>query len=286
MENKRNNYQTIEAVVMPKFADETREFNIRERENHQTTRMDTFYEKTSSFGKIAVKLPLFLVKEFSLARINSFLNIFVFGFVGLWSLLVLQDPKVSTFSKFFPVFIFILAFYKILSGVLQLMMVLNDTKKIQDDAVKGLKNVPHFIIKVYRTLTIKTVDINWLAWIIYIFGGLFILLTTFYANYIIPLIKVPIKLEGMDDPFSIYSIVRYTLVITFAFHLFYLFWVRARINAINRFYGYEIVNNLEVMEIKKNRHSAWRRGVLLTLIVVGFIFILFKKLISRHRSNG
>ena len=286
MDDKRNNYQTIEAVVMPKFADETREFNIKQRENHEATRLDSFYEKTSSFGKIAVKLPLFLVKEFSLGRINALLNIFGFGFVGLWALLVLQDPKVGTFSKVIPTFVFLFAFYKIVSGVLQLMMVFNDTKKIKDDAAKGLKNVPHFIIKVYRTLTIKTVDINWMSWIIYVIGGLFLLLTSFLTNYIIPLINIPIKLEGLNDPFSIYSIVKYSLAITFFFHLFYLFWVRARINAINRFYGYEIVNNLEVMEIKKNRHSAWRRGVVLTILVLGIIFILFKKLIAKHRSNA
>ena len=286
MDEKRNNYQTIEAVVMPKFADETREFNIKQRENYETTKLDAFYEKTSSFGKIAVKLPLFLVKEFSLGRINALLNIFGFGFIGLWALLVLQDPKVGTFSKVIPTIVFLFAFYKIVSGVLQLMMVFNDTKKIKDDAARGLKNVPHFIIKVYRTLTIKTVDINWLSWIIYVIGGLFLLMTSFLTNYIIPLINIPIKLEGLNDPFSIYSIVKYSLAITFGFHLFYLFWVRARINAINRFYGYEIVNNLEVMEIKKNRHSAWRRGVVLTILVLGIIFILFKKLIAKHRSNA
>ncbi len=269
---------SVEGIVAPGMLNETRELNIKQRKNRKMSVADKFFEKTSTLGIAATEVPIFLVKEFSLARINAYFNILGFGIATLWSFKQIKENLNNFFQMIFPIMIAVLSIYKIFQSLMILSQVYSTTKKIRNNKTGNYKNVPIFITQIYRQLILKRVDINWFGFLYYIFGGLYLWIPKLlHGKSILLFKKIDFNFTGIDQPFSVYNIVKYTIVVMMIVHALYLLWTKHRINVINAFYEHEIVPRIEQDGLIKTRHARWRRGLIIAALIIFIVpYLLYR----------
>ena len=273
---------SIDPIVSKGILNETRELNIQQRKNKKISKIDKFFEKTSTLGVAAVEIPLWLVKEFSLARLNSYALLLIFGSSFTWSALKIKDNLNNFLNLVFPIVIAVFSAYKMIQAIMQLSLVYNDIKKIKNAKNNNYDNVPIFVKKVYRSLIIKRVDINWFSFIYYISAGIYILIPQLLQGKTIPYTIITFEFANIDQPWGVYNVVKYSILVLLLFQLFYLLWTKNRINVIDTFYQYEVVPNLEQIEIKKTRHARWRRVLVVFILTILIVPILISRLLKNR----
>ena len=274
--------KSVDPVVSKGILNETRELNIKQRKSQKMSALDKFFEKTSTLGASAVEIPIWLVKEFSLSRLNSYGLLLIFGSTLVWSILRIRANLDNFFNLIFPILIAILSIYKMIQAILNFSLVYKDSRRIRLAKDSGYKNVPLFVKRTYRTLIIKRVDINWFSFLYYGFSLIYLIIPQLLKGKTIPYSTITFTFANLDKPWGVYNVVKYSLGALFIFHVFYLIWTQKRINTVNNFYQYEIIPNLEQLEIKKTRHARWRRVCVIAIMIALIIPILINRILKNR----
>ncbi|WP_339021528.1 MSC_0882 family membrane protein [Spiroplasma endosymbiont of Atherix ibis] len=246
--------------------------------------------------KSARMMPKEIGKEVRSEKLRIFL-IFLIGLVGI----VTSSIMLAIFYKagnngtyigvkrdqvMYPFFsilllIFSLGFFAI--SLTDFGFIFSNVKKYSRDLYYGKESVPYFITRNYRSLISRAVYLNWIAFCIYIFGaislgimyGLQSQVETFYFLF------WKIQLKSLNSEIQTNIIV---LFVTLTIHILNIVTTRTRKNNIIGYYGYEIIPQQEIKEIRKRANKICMIIFFITLAIILFLIVIPWLIIRKKRG--
>lgn len=155
-----------------------------------------------------------------------------------------------------PILMFILMFIGfifLIVGLIDYSHIRIAVKKYRGDVLMGVEEIPYFLIRNYKALISRPIYLNWLAFNIYVWGG--VVIGIFY------IIKATSNL-GMKTEILITITI---LCVTLFIHITSLIITRARKGNITAYYGYEIVPFEQIKDLSKKTNR--------TCMIIFFLFI-------------
>lgn len=239
-------------------------------------------------GKVGApqSLPSFIIAEYKnvmiFAIIATIVSLVIIG-VGAFFAYKEWSSENSNFTGFIiPAIAIIVGFYKMIDSLLTWKSAKKDAQAVKTDFANGFHSIPRFITRIYRDLSVRMVDINWFAITSYVVLGVFLLVVIQLQGFEIPLINHTLDFTSLKEGGQI-LIAQISLITILLLHVGLSFWYRVRKERINGFYGFEIVPNAEIAELKKARNHFFRRILKIVLLLVFIVFVLIYKLIKRPK---
>lgn len=237
-------------------------------------------------GKVGVPqtLPNFIISEYK--------NVMIFAIIAtLVSLAIISIGAFFAYKEWteggkeftgfiIPAIAIIVGSYKMIDSLLTWRSAKKDATAVKADFANGFHSIPRFITRIYRDLSVRMVDINWFAITSYVILGSFLLVITQLDGTIIPLINYQLNFESLGQQKLVAQI---AIIAILVLHVTLAFWYRVRKERINGFYGFEIIPNAEIAELKKARNHSFRRILKVVLLLVFVVFVLIYKLIKRRK---
>lgn len=147
-------------------------------------------------------------------------------------------------------------------------------RNYRSDILMGVESIPYFLIKNYKSLSVRLIYLNWISFNVYIFGG--IIIGIFYA------IRSGTKgAKPMNTEIIIMFII---LVLTLFYQITTLINVRSRKGRICAYYGFEIVPPEQIADVRKRANRLCLIIFLIFLIAL-FLIIFIPWMIIRKNKN-
>ncbi|AUM62531.1 MSC_0882 family membrane protein [Spiroplasma monobiae] len=164
----------------------------------------------------------------------------------------------------------------------------SNVKKYERELMVGKEAVPYFITRNYRSLISRSVYVNWISFCIYIFGaitlgimyGLQEQVKTGNTDIYILFWRVG-KLKPLVSEIQTNIIV---LFVTLIVHVLNIVTTRTRKNNIIGYYGYEIIPQQEIKEIKRKANKVCMI-IFFTIMAIILFAIIIPWLIIRKKRG-
>ncbi len=260
----------------------------------------------NSYGERMKKaniIPKEIAREIRSEKLRIFL-IFLIGVVGIITTSIMLAiyykagddgtymgvERGKVMYPFFSITLLIVSAGFFITSLTDFAFIYSNVKKYEKDLLFGKELVPYFITRNYRTLISRGVYLNWVSFCIYIFGAISLAimygLQSKYLNGnpdIYFLFWKVGRLKSLDSEIKTNIVI---LFITLIVHVLNIVTTRTRKNNLIGYYGYEIIPQQEIKEIRKKANKVCMiifftsMAILLFLIVIPWLIIRKKRGLS------
>ncbi|QHX36537.1 MSC_0882 family membrane protein [Spiroplasma sp. BIUS-1] len=252
--------------------------------------------------RVANIIPREIGKEIRSEKLRIFL-VFLIGAVGIItaSLMLAIYYKAGSAGTyigikreqvmypFFSILMLIVAIGFFGTSLTDFGFLYSNVKKYERELMVGKEAVPYFITRNYRSLISRSVYVNWVSFCIYIFGAITLgIMYGLQSQISEGEQETPIyflfwqigKLKRLDSEIQTNIIV---LFVTLIAHVLNIVTTRTRKNNIIGYYGYEIIPQQEIKEIRRKANKVCMiifftaMAILLFVIVIPWLIIRKKR---------
>lgn len=229
-------------------------------------------------------LPKFILNEYKNVMMFSIITIIValaiIAIGGYFGLQAWNDGEREFTGYIAPAVAVLIGFYKFIDALLTWRSAKKDSITVKNDFANGFHSIPRFITRIYRDLSVRSVDINWFCIVSYVLLGGFLLVTNKLQGFEVPVINYVIDFTHIKLQIDAAKI---AIVSILFLHIALLFWYKLRKERINSFYGFEIVPHAEIAELKKTRNQFFRRILKILFLLIFIVFVIVYKFAKRRK---
>ncbi|AGR41995.1 MSC_0882 family membrane protein [Spiroplasma diminutum] len=186
---------------------------------------------------------------------------------------------------FFSIILLIVSTGFFLTSLTDFGFLYSNVKKYERDLLFGKELVPYFITRNYRSLISRSIYLNWIAFCVYIFGAISLAImygmdskkgTDVYFFFW----KIG-QLKSLESEIKTNVVV---LFVTLIVHVLNIVTTRTRKNNIIGYYGYEIIPQHEIKEIKKKANKVCMIIFFTTMAIILFLIVIPWLIIRKKRG--
>ncbi|AGR40990.1 MSC_0882 family membrane protein [Spiroplasma taiwanense] len=249
-------------------------------------------------------IPKPISKEIRSEKFRLFF-MFIFGTVGIITsslMLAVYYKTVGTENKiigldytsvmypFFSILLLIIAIAFFGVSLTDYTLLYSNVKKYERELLLGNESVPYFITRNYRSLISRAVYLNWFSFSFYIISAIILgCLYGLQAQHETGNTEIYILFWKIGELKSLESEITITIIILFtvlAIHVANIVTSRSRKNNIISYYGYEVIPQQEIKEIKKRANKICLIIFFVTLAIILFLIVIPWLIIRKKRGQS
>ncbi|WP_338985484.1 MSC_0882 family membrane protein [Spiroplasma endosymbiont of Diplazon laetatorius] len=164
----------------------------------------------------------------------------------------------------------------------------SNVKKYERDLYFGRESVPYFITRNYRNLISRSVYLNWISFNIYVFGAIVLgIMYGLQSQYLTNNTNIYFLFWKIGELKSLESEIKINIIILFTtliIHVLNLVTTRTRKNNIIGYYGYEIIPQQEIKEIRKKANKVCMIIFFTVLAIILFLIVIPWLIVRKKRG--
>ncbi|AKU80048.1 hypothetical protein STURON_00802 [Spiroplasma turonicum] len=264
--------------------------------NYNPYRIDNTYKKRLKEASI---IPKEIGREIKSEKLRVFL-LFVVGLVGILTTSLMlavyykTDDSISKFIglkkeqvmyPFFSILLLIISVGFFGISLTDFTLLFSNVKKYERDLLMGNESIPYFITRNYKALISRSIYINWICFSTYIFGsivlGILYTLQTQAGKTAYVLFWTIGTLKTLESEITVNIIV---LLVALLVHVVNIISTRNRKNNIISYYGYEIIPEQEIKNIKKRANKICI--IIFCIVILLLLFVILIPWLIIRRKKG
>ncbi|ASP28511.1 hypothetical protein SCORR_v1c07390 [Spiroplasma corruscae] len=262
------------------------------------------YKKDNSYKK-RLKEASIIPKEIGREIRSEKLRVFILFMVGSIGIIITSlmlaiyyktDENISKFIgvqkekvmyPFFSILLLIISVGFFGVSLTDFTLLFSNVRKYERDLIMGNESIPYFITRNYKALISRAIYINWICFSTYIFGS--IILGILYslqsqAGKTAYILFWDIgTLKTLQSEITVNIII---LLVALLVHVFNIITTRNRKNNIISYYGYEIIPEQEIKNIKKRANKICIIIFCVVMLLLLFLILIPWLIIRRKRGQS